>query len=296
MKKLILHSVLFLLPLLIVIAIIPVDKRLKYKELKDDCLNKGIWIHDRIHINTSPIDIAFLGSSHTINAIDEAVIESQLADSNLEVANFGYCRLGRNLSLELLKQIALKKNPKKIFIEVREDENIHSHPIAPYILPSSSFLNWTSWIHKNGASDFWKHLTYTTQLTQDKYFNRIDSLHVFPWNHYHKSASDTAKSLSYKQIALAKDGHLKYIYPKTYIKQMASFCKKEGIEFIFLYLPNYGYGDKAPLHQAFYKEYGELWLPPKKLLNDKDLWYDSEHLNTAGAQKLSLWIADQLNR
>ncbi|MFY0644593.1 MAG: hypothetical protein JXR19_09035 [Bacteroidia bacterium] len=294
MKKLIIHSVLFLLPLVLLLALVPVDRRILFKELKDDCLNKGIWMHDRIHINTTPIDIAFLGTSHTINAIDEKVIEANLSDSTLDVTNFGYCRIGRNLNLALLEEIGKKKTPQVVVLEIRENENLKGHPVAPYIVSSSSFLKWNSWFHSASLSDLWKHLSYKTQLTQDKYYNRIDSLHFFPWDHYHKSAIDTATDLTHSNKPIKKGIELKYTYPHSYLKQIAKWCSNRNVELVFIYLPNYSYRNAAPLHIDFYEEYGKVWLPPAELLNNNNLWYDIEHLNTAGAKKYSEWVASKL--
>ena len=112
MKRLYKHIILFFLPVLLLIIIVPVNKRQKYLGLENDCFNHAIWIYDRLYKNSKPVDIAFLGSSHTINGINDKLIEEELKRYNMTAANFGYCRLGRNLSYVLLKEIIKTKKPR----------------------------------------------------------------------------------------------------------------------------------------------------------------------------------------
>ena len=138
MRKLILHINLFLLPLFLLLLVIPVDKRQKFVGLEADCYNHGIWVHDRIFHSQTPIDIAFLGSSHTICGVDDGFLSEKI--EGLEVANLGYCRLGRNLNYVLLKELVSQNEVQQIIIEVREKEDRFSHPIFPYMARSEDVM------------------------------------------------------------------------------------------------------------------------------------------------------------
>ena len=98
MKGFVRNVLLFLLPLLLLgvwIAVRPLDKHFAFRYIKGDCLGHGRWIHDRIVENPLPIDVAFVGTSRTVRAVDDTQIERRLRDAYdlpLHVANFGYCR------------------------------------------------------------------------------------------------------------------------------------------------------------------------------------------------------------
>jgi len=111
-----------MLPVWLLFIFLPVDKRQKYQGLVGDCGNKGLFLHDRVFINEKSIDMLFLGSSHLICGVDDQLIETKL-NNKTTVANLGYCRLGRNFSYILLKEVLETKQPKHLILEVREDEN-----------------------------------------------------------------------------------------------------------------------------------------------------------------------------
>jgi hypothetical protein len=77
---------------------------------------------------------------------------------------------------------------------------------------------------------------------------------------------------------------------------MVRFCKKQEIDIIFLYLPAYGSPQDQPREYDTYKEMGALLLPPEVILKNKQHWFDENHLNQAGAEKLSLWVAGEIRK
>ena len=69
MKRLLRNIILFCVPLLVVLIILPVDKRSKYQGLEDDCFNHGIWIYDRV----------FNNKMHDVLPIAMAMLEGETA-------------------------------------------------------------------------------------------------------------------------------------------------------------------------------------------------------------------------
>src|SRR6476661_964112 len=101
MKKFILHILLFLLPIVagwVMVVSQSIDKKRAYHYLTEDGEGRGAWMYRRIYESKEPIDIAFLGSSHTINGINDTLINQLLRDSGSTktTCNLGYCRLGRD--------------------------------------------------------------------------------------------------------------------------------------------------------------------------------------------------------
>lgn len=128
MKKLSKNIILFFLPFLIgvvVLFLIPVNKKFSFNFVKGECDNKASWIYHRIFEDERPIDIAFMGASQTGCAIMDKTIEKLLSDSlgrNINVANLGYCRRGRDIQYVMLKELFRHKKPSILVIEVAEDE------------------------------------------------------------------------------------------------------------------------------------------------------------------------------
>ena len=86
MARFIRHLLLFFSVLFIGISILPSNSSIRFKGLPDDCLNRASWIYNRIHENRTDIDIAFLGSSHTITGINDSLIYHSFGNE-LEFAN-----------------------------------------------------------------------------------------------------------------------------------------------------------------------------------------------------------------
>ncbi|MEZ4965790.1 MAG: hypothetical protein R2791_11145 [Saprospiraceae bacterium] len=302
MLRLYKHIALFLLPLLLALALLPVDRRMAYQGLKDDCFNHGIWIHDRLHRQAAPVDVAFFGSSHTINGIDDSLIEASL--SPLRVANLGYCRLGRNLHFALLKELLEAKEPRCVVMEMREDENRYGHPIFPYLAGTKDVLLAAPFFNKGIAGDVWTHFAYKTELLQDVLY-RPEVPAATQTALYGFSVSDDTvsvallqeaaagrKSFSLPENTLERNFYMRY--PRAYLKKIGALCKSRDVRLCFLYLPEYGGVNRQPAELATYRALGSVWLPPSQILGNPDHWHDKSHLNQAGARALSRWVAERI--
>ena len=299
MKKLFKHILLFILPVLLLIYFIPLNDRLRYSGLKDDCMNQGEWIYNRVYNEETPIDIAFLGSSHTINAIDDSYISKQL--SPLVATNLGYCRLGRNLHYSLLKLITTKKSPKHIVLEIREREDRYSHPIFPMVSETKDVIHPTLFVNRDYFSDVWVHMLYKLELIQDYFYkspstynqdnifafgpvpDTVATEHLVEMEHLRKNKTETLSES--EQVFY-------YNFPNSYIERIHQICNEKGITLSFIYIPGYGFPDHSTMLKARYESFGPVFIPPKAIFDNTDYWVDKDHLNTAGGSALSKWIAD----
>jgi hypothetical protein len=302
MKRLLFHIVIFLAPLVILLIIVPVNKRMKYLGLKNDCFNHAIWIHDRIYENPDPVDIAFLGSSHTINGINDMLLSEKL--DGLNAVNFGYCRLGRNLDYVLLKEILQKKEIKKLVVEVRESEDRYSHPVFPSIAAGEDVFLPYPFFDRDILSDMWQHVAYKVELYQDSFY-KADSITPFRMDDFGFAAHpDTASVAFLDEIKVKRsrpkteisviEKSLTNKYPEGYLKKIGKICNNNSIDLYFLFLPSYGSQVHEPAEMKIYKELGTVLLPPVQLFEDKDNWFDENHFNMAGAAKLSEWLSGEL--
>ena len=155
MKQILLKLGLFFSLLMIPIItffMLPYSEEFAYHYIEQDCYNHGSWIYDRINRNPTPIDVAFIGSSHTIHAIQDKKIE-ELLGQNLNITNLGYCRYGRNIEYLILKMLLEHKSPKLIVIEVHEDEEKNSHDIFPYLAETKDLLFSPTALNRDYFSD-----------------------------------------------------------------------------------------------------------------------------------------------
>jgi hypothetical protein len=294
MKKLIRNSVAFLIPILLVLVILPVNNRLKYQGLSDDCSNHGIWLHDRIHINETAIDIAFLGSSHTSNNIN-----SQTA------VNLGYCRFGRNFSYALLKEILSAKSIKHLVLEVDENEDRYSHPIFPFIASSKDVMLPNPFFNRDIFADMWMHLAYKVELLQDEIYKHEKAVPICQSNYGFEASPDTASVVLLDETKLKRSKVKKPLsqfeqrfhgnFARVYLKKIAKICAENNIQITFLYLPSYGRACHGPSEYEEFNKYGKILITPNYILENKSNWFDENHLNQNGAKELSVWLSEQIN-
>ena len=95
MKQILLKIALFfgLLAIpLVALFILPYSEEFAYHYVEHDCYNHGAWIYDRIVHNQAPIDIAFVGSSHTIHAFQDKKMEEIILKNPTEQEIWKYAR------------------------------------------------------------------------------------------------------------------------------------------------------------------------------------------------------------
>lgn len=306
MKRFVLHIVVFIIPLLLLIIIFPVNKRLLYRNLSDDCFDHGIVLYDRIYNNPKDINIAFLGSSQTVNGIDDQLIESKLNSEKLKVANFGYCRYGVNLYYLFINELIRNKNLKAIVIEVREDENKYSHPVFPYIANNSDVLCASVLYNRDYFSDCYHHFYYKLEVLHKQIFHELKNKEIRKDDFGFAPKTDTAKlselieikkqrAIPGTELSLTQRNFFMK-YPRSYLEKIHRQCLRNNIRIIFLYIPPYGTKVKFPKENHIYQKYGTVLIPPCSLFENTNYWYDVNHLNQAGAEVFSEWIAAELKK
>jgi len=306
MGKLLLKILVFLALLLLIVLALPVKERAKFTGLKEDCFYQAIWLHDRMFLNPKPIDIAFIGSSHTINGIDDGLIEHELDSFHLSVVNLGYCRYGDNLYFTLVKDLLSVKKPKMIFLEVREDEDRYSHPVFPYLAdPMDVWMAWP-WFNRDILSDDAVSLRYRVQLARQDFIPADTLFPVRQEDHGFASSADTVAQAILSKIKVRRMEHkwamgslergFYMAFPRAYIRKIGELCREHDVQLVFIYLPEYASGLWQPLESSTYIKYGKILIPPKEIFESTSYWGDESHLNQAGAKVLSAWVAAMIKK
>ncbi|MCO6501208.1 MAG: hypothetical protein J5I47_12645 [Vicingus serpentipes] len=309
MKSFLKHILLFILPFLmgtIYLYYAPYSKEYGYNYRNNVDCNTS-WIYYRLFQNNQPIDIAFLGTSHTGCGINDSLIEKLInykAIQNKSVANLAYCTIGRNIQLPLVKDLLTTKSPQVIVMEVTEQESTSSHQDFPYIADLNDVLQ-PPIIYPSVIKDiynvFFCRFSYTRKrITKTLKYNTPASYK----NNYSyvpfKFTADKEFLINHKKNQINRykktSTYLKSIqleYPKSYIKKISQLASDQNVKIIFLYLPSYGTALKKPLNYNFYKNLGDVWIPPSHIFDNPANWVDGEHLNYKGANELGEWLTKQ---
>ena len=284
----------------IALLLLPGRERMKYQGLKHDCANTGIWLHDRLDSNERPIDLAFLGSSRTINGIDDALVDSLLGPE-VSCVNFGYCRYGRNLTYHLAQKLILSRAPKTLVVEVREEESTQGHPIYPYLCSDQDVFWSYPLLHKRYFADIYTHFSYKIQLNQAHWYRSMGN-GVLRWEDHGFAPSKGVISPEDAQVALEESGKemtpsrvLELLFPKYYIEQLAQLCSAYDVELIFLYMGGFKSASEEPGQLEFYEQFGKVIVPGKDHRNLPGHFHDRDHYNEKGANKFSHWLGEKLN-
>ncbi len=307
MKSILLKIALFFSLLtipLIGLYLAPYSGEFAYHYIENDCYNHGAWIYDRINHNPTPIDIAFIGSSHTIHAFQDKKIE-ELIGSNDRVTNLGYCRYGRNLEYILLKMLIDKKSPGLVVFEVHEDEEKNSHDIFPYLADTRDLLQTPTPFNRDYLADLFHGASARLEyfkarfVFREKYPEPVSELYGYgasdrmvTRDELTENEKAWGKRLNRATIEFVEETKVKY--PFAYLDKMIRMVEAKKIPFIFVYLPEYGSKLKNPKYEFHYKNMAPVLIPPQLIFSDVSNWMDASHLNDKGSELLSDWMADQL--
>lgn len=289
----------------------PISERLR--TLHDDGLRIA-EVHERIAHDPRAIDIAFIGTSHTMNGIDDQGIQENLAKNGLsaEVTNLGAMWMGRDLHLMLVKQLLAHKKPKMIILEINEHEPPYGHPLMPYVALASDMFCCSFWADFNfpkmyllflkeqlygGLAGIWPAANAKPAPTRTWQYgwDPIDRT----WNpdvRHRRSLGDRLEDAVGRGPREAAY-RLVSTYGNQTVKQIVETARANGVPVVFLYLPEYAFAaDPAPDSLALYNDLGPILLPPPEIVRDSSNWGDFAHLNRAGSLKivpyLSTAIAD----
>ena len=299
----------FFLPALLLTVLlfcIPVPDSYKYHYIHDDCFDRRSFIYQRIFENNEPIDIAFLGTSHTINAVNDSLVQSLLADSSAHVANLGFCWLGNDLQYMIMKDIFSRKHPHLLILEVREEENAFSHIMFPYLADGSDLVRPVTITNKYYFRNLFCGAEERLAFLRSALFQK-DSVSIDKPDLYgYEARGDVpaTKIFSEQKIIQQNDYEnlnsgfgekMNTIYPNAYVKKMAALAKENNCRIAFLFLPSYGAVTNKPFYPDIYEQCGKILSPPTALLNDTLNWSNTGHLNEKGATELSEWLAAQID-
>lgn len=302
MKKFVSQIALFLLlPTLLCIFVLlsPLKRKFAYNSLPTDCDGRGSWIWSRLYSDTSAIDVAFLGSSHTINGIQDTLIgrlmETEL-HRKMNVVNLGYCRFGNEMQYVIAKDLFATKKPKMIFVEVNEKFGTASHPVYPYYAETHELLQPASYVQQAYPPNLYSGFLARLSQFRSELFNAPDTIVPVPLSYGYRgypNAVDPGKLIPAEKKVAGKMGAWRSFqtqYPEAWISDLVELCRNNHTQIIFLYIPSFHDQPQPMEGMDFYSSMAPLLIPPQEILTDKQNWRDPDHLNDKGATLLAHWI------
>lgn len=262
-------------------------------------------IYDRIFLNDKPADLAFFGTSHTIDGICDYRMEDSLRELGLplHVLTLGYCRLGRNAPYVILKDLLKFKQPQCIVIEVTEKENRDGHMDFAYLADTKDVLFPELIFNDNIFQDWFKALVVRFESKKRKLFGQYDLPPVNKVNYGHREDwsiinKDELKRQQENKLKNYKytTGFARWFYNKysfNYIKEMVKMAKDRGIKVVFLYTPEIA-SVSLPEELEFYKQFGDVLIPPDEIYQNPQYWKDVKHMNDHGAYAMAGWLSRSL--
>ena len=310
-------------------AFLPDNRYVRFSDLHEEAVLKAAWIYERIHFDPTPIDIVFVGTSHTVFGIDSATVEAARRDNSgspLHVVNFGLQHLGRNTQYLIAREVLETRPVKMLVIEVQEDEPRAMHPAFGSLANPRDILAAPLLINTSFFDDLVRlPLRQIRLLLHSLAPERFGDRAAFDPNHFAGShwtdtngargpepgsvpAQSRDKLISEAEMERQRAQFRRTIGRKLslpasvaflenrantkYLIQLCEMAKAKHVEVRFLYMPNYK-TTQPPSSAAIYAPYGPL-LHPEPVYASLGHWLDIGHLNAAGARELSKWLGAAL--
>lgn len=287
-----------------VMLFFPVSKSFSYHFIKGNCYNHGAWIYDRIFENDTPVDVAFIGSSHSLHGINEVGIEKEIVSKTgkeIQISNFGYCQMGRNFQYAVLKDLLKEKQPKLVVIEIAEDESRVSHSSFPFIADTEDILS-SHFLNQYYLSDLFKAVVLRWEYYKAKFVFGFENYSINKSNYGYGSSTRIASKSeieknkeNYKNI-IKRDheglaGNFLDNYPFYFLNKSVQLLKENNIDFVFLFIPTSNVDIEKSFLNNRYEEISRVYNISPLNFTDIENWMDGSHLNDTGSKKISNQVA-----
>lgn len=290
------------------LALLPIPERARYDTLHQDAARLK-YVYERIVDSRTAIDVAFVGTSHIMNGIDDRDIERRLRDQHIDVkvANLGVIMPGRDLQLLMVRKLIDKKTPRLIVLEVDEHEPPYGHALAPYVEELADVFCCKFFLDVHFPASvlmFLKRQAVNIPLlfrTEQIAPRKIDDFGWMPIDRVLPAAGSSLIGVSAAgSSASSQQRWREWAYRKTawygidVVKRIRSLAQENGIDVAFLYLPEYAYAKRSSVDLQYYRALGPLLFPPQSVVSNSLNYADGIHLNADGAKALVPFLADQI--
>lgn len=311
MKKFLIKVILFIAP--VILLAVPLDYGLSYLLRQSDLYPGELEVWNDIYNSNANCDIAIYGSSRAWVQIDPKIIADTLGGS---AYNFGVD--GHNFRLEYLRHLELLKHnnkPKTIIFSVdiftlqKRKDLYQFEQFLPFMLWNKNVQKYTSNYEGFTSTDY--------MLPLIRYAGKTSALNNClkilikgkPAHKYRDHGYRPENSKWNEDLAAAKKKQEHYIVKFDtatihLFEQFIEECKSQNISLILVYAPEYIEGQKYIGNRKevldTFRNFSEKYHLPffdysnDSICFDKNLFYNSMHLNQTGAERFSSELAHDI--
>jgi hypothetical protein len=304
---------------------LPHDKFIRYQGLNDSTAPTAYWIYERIHMDPTPIDVAFIGTSHTGLSVHSRRLEEDLQRHGLSVkaVNFHIVKNGVNMQYAVAKELLEARKVKLLVVEMSDLEDRKTHPDFIYVADSMDVLTAPVLPNVNYFSDLlrlpgrqvdlflqtlqqrlgWSAPSYIPpyegpNLEHAEFIRTLDGVrHERTETHTLAQMEELRKEqerLIMRPVLPTSMNAIEFRMPRYYTNRILELARSHGTGVVFLYTPRYG-GPRTPAPYQQYANRVEL-INPWTQVQDYSLWTDDTHLNWDGAKRLTDFVGEALAR
>ena len=259
-------------------------------------------IYNRLDHDQRAVDVAFIGSSHTNNGIDDKGVEDALAREGMQVnvANLAPYGIGRDMQLMLAKELFATKQPKLVVLEVDDHESPNGHLYMPYVATAQDlvapgiawnlpqmFLLFLRQQLRGVADAALPGAPPASDLPQVAYgFRPIDVTWSGSGGPPVSAADNIERFFGHRARKLAE--RVMAPYGETAVEQIIALAHAHGASVMLLYLPEWKFAlDPDPDVIGRYARWSPVFIIPRGVAQDKGNWWNAAHLNRVGATRLT---------
>ena len=265
----------------------PVNQEQQWNRITGNC-SKSACIYHLTQKNPANIDVAFIGTSRTMNAVNDTMLSKTWG---LNIINLGYCRPGRNVHFEIAQMLFKNHRPKALFIEVNQEEDWYGHFDFGNIARTHDVL-----ISLNSRNPKYLRDLKNNFIMKYDLFQKTLSNESYPPENCTQGFGNilqpgtTLSPVSYTDTNSASQVYTSFYY----LEELLALAQKSGCKIYFHYLPALGLVAYKPHHLDYYAAYGSVIFPPTEL-EDPELWADNSHVIPQGAQIYSEYLVKQVS-
>jgi hypothetical protein len=307
-------------------SLLPENAYQRWQLLDQTIHARAHWIYDRVHYDTTPIDVAFIGPSRVGQGINAPRLQTELSAQGrpVHVVNFSLPESGRDINYTITKELFSTKTPKLIVIGVVEKPSRFGHPAFKYVADRSDVV----WPGYPADINYFSNLIYLPYRQL-----RLFMADIWPASQGLSKTFDphryAGESLDTTGSVVLPDGSIKEgeqpasaaeldrgvrklergmhppILPKqfrdeefgddrSYVRRIVALAHAHGTRVAFVFIP-YFTGPATVQEQAFYGQYGPVWNAGF-LSNHAEWFADYGHLTRTGAQQLTDWLSAPISQ
>jgi hypothetical protein len=319
-----------MLAVLALMLAIPHDPYVRWQMTTTEAFARLGWVYERAHFDPTPVDVALIGTSHTMNGVDGLAVAKHLGEMGVRTAdgrcptvtNFAIPAYGRNMSWAVAREVLTTRKPGLLVLEVMENETRKPHPLfyrvattgdlvrAPALFNTDYLLDLLRLPYRQvmagietlapaefGLKARWSPADYDgSTVDNTRVINVGGRALTPPWTRVTPEArlrAEGAAAMRNKDLHMLPRALAPYEYavPDRYVPDILNLARRQDVPVLLLYLPGYG-RPPAPLDMRLYG--GTPIVSMNDILARTDIWHDVDHLNASGAALASERLASLL--